>query len=189
MKTAKTLRMVSAVSMLLISRSMAHQDRDSRWANSLGEAGVLLDGTKPSAIPAPSGKHAARLLLEFRYREIRNRVDSLWMDSLRVLPLERPRYRKALETAVKVLTEVKVRLSELKRREMEPDDRKWESLRARAERSIFGLGRFISDAEAMRYPVVEPDPSASPPGDRGLKPGSRLDFPAAGPIGRRHPEK
>lgn len=112
--------------------------------------------TVPAQMTAGSRKQASRLLLEFRFREIRSRIDSLWEDSLRVAPEELPRFRRAMHTAAKVLAEAEGRLDDLRRSESEAEIRKWENLRARMERTIFGLNRYLADTEAYWLPARIP---------------------------------
>lgn len=135
------------------------------WAHLNGSA----DGVKPKTIAvmgpgatvqtplaAGSRQQGSRLLLEFRFRQIRSRMDSLWEDSLSVAPDELPRFRRAMHTAAKVLAEAEGRLVELKHTESEPQNRKWETLRARMERTIFGLDRYLTDTEAYWLPTRIP---------------------------------
>lgn len=116
-------------------------------------------GTPPSdGISPGTRRQASRLLLEFRAREVHDRIDSLWGDTLRVLPQERPRFRRALQAARKVLADVEGRISELRSRELE--NRKWEKTWTRTERALYGLGRFIDHAESMQVLDVGRGPPA-----------------------------
>jgi hypothetical protein len=115
-------------------------------------------GIHPVPLSAGSRKQGSRLLLELRHRELRNRLDSLWNDTLRVTPAELPRFRRALRTADMVMAEAGTRLGELKRLDPAVETRKWETLRARTERTLFGLERYLEDAEGYWLPVRESIP-------------------------------
>jgi acyl transferase domain-containing protein len=94
-------------------------------------------------------------------------LDTLWEDSLHVAAEELPRFRRAMHTAAKVLAEAEGRLGDLKRLESGGDERKWKSLRARMERTLFGLDRYLTDTEAYWLPTTVPAVSPSPDAREG----------------------
>lgn len=150
--------------LFLCQASRAHMGASVGGMGSSISAVMDQGATVHAPLTAGSRQQASRLLLEFRFRETRSRMDSLWGDSLRVCPDELPRFRRALHTAAKVLAEAENRLGELKRTESAAETRKWEALRARIERTLFGLNRYLMDTEAYwlpsRIPGASPVPGA-----------------------------
>lgn len=146
--------------LLLCQAAMAHFGRPPDSAAPRMAAAQDRTGIHPVPMSAGSRKQGSRLLLEFRHRELRNRLDSLWNDTLRVAPKELPRFRRALRTADKVMAEAGTRIDELRRLDPAVENRKWETLRARTERTLFGLDRYLEDAEGYWLPVRD---SISPP--------------------------
>lgn len=141
----------------LCRRSMARPGNGPAAAVQ-GIAAQERNGAYPVPLFASSRIEASRLLLESRHRELRIRLDSLWSDTLRVKPEERPRYRRALRTADQAMAEAESRLVELKCLDPAAETRKWESLRARTERTLSGLDRYLMDAEGYWLPVREIGP-------------------------------
>jgi hypothetical protein len=152
------MRFKAAILFLLLlplcRNSMAHPG-NSPAAAAYRTAAQERSGAYPVPLFASSRKQASRLLLEARHRDLRIRLDSLWNDTLRVKPEELPRYRRALRTADQVMAEAESRLLELKSLDPAAETRKWESLRARTERTLFGLDRYLADAEGYWLPVQE----------------------------------
>lgn len=140
----------------LDSNSMAHLGQDTDNIDPELAAAMDRNETRDARVGPDSRKQATRLLLEFKLREIKNRIDSLGEDSLRVPPEERPRYRRAFLAAAKVLGDAEGRLAEFKRRESDTDSRKWEAMRARMERTLFGLNRYLAETEALWIPAAKP---------------------------------
>ncbi len=157
------MRYNAAILLLLLPlcrESMSHSGNVPGAAVSMSAAQER-GGTYPVPLFSSTRKQASRLMLEFRHRELRNRLDSLWYDTVRVRPEELPRYRRALRTADKVMAEAGSRLVELKNLDPAAENRKWEALRARTERTLFGLDRYLADAEGYWLPVQEIAPPPS----------------------------
>lgn len=153
---------------LLFTVAIAHPVCGTEGGYSRWEAHPERSGTVQTPGSAGSRKQASRLHMEFQYRELRSRLDSLCEDSLLVPQEERTRFRRAMQAAEKVLAEAEERLDEMKHRESGAESRKWEALRARMERTLFGLNRYLLEAEARWFPVKVPAPPIPATGQEEL---------------------